>query len=55
MNENDKLQYEVYISMLEIYNERVHDLLTDVKNRTPAGLKIRENKIIGFYAEALSK
>jgi len=29
--------------MLEIYNERVHDLLTNVNNRKPAGLKIREN------------
>lgn len=43
LNENDKLHYEVYVSMLEIYNERVHDLLTHFNTRTPAGLKIREN------------
>ena len=41
--------------MLEIYNERVHDLLTHFNLRTTSGLKIRENKTIGFYAEGLTK
>jgi Kinesin motor domain len=41
--------------MLEIYNEKVHDLLTPTSKRTPSGLKIRENNTIGFYVENLSK
>uniref|UniRef100_UPI00398ED23E kinesin-like protein KIF28 n=1 Tax=Pristiophorus japonicus TaxID=55135 RepID=UPI00398ED23E len=48
--EHDK-QYQIYFSMLEIYNERVIDLLS--KNKQPGGLKVRENPQTGFYVENL--
>lgn len=41
--------------MLEIYNERVQDLLISPSKRPQGGLRIRENKTIGFYVEHLSK
>ena len=50
-----KKWYEVKVSMLEIYNEKVQDLLTHVNKRKPGGLKIRESKAIGVYVENLSK
>ena len=40
---NDKY-YEVSVSMLEIYNEKVQDLLIPISNRPQYGLKIRESK-----------
>jgi len=43
-------------SMLEIYNEKVQDLLVPVtKRKDKDGLKIRENKAIGFFVEGLGK
>jgi kinesin family protein 13 len=30
LNSNDKISYEVQISMLEIYNERIQDLLIPI-------------------------
>jgi hypothetical protein len=41
--------------MLEIYNEKIHDLLTPVAKRLPGGLKVREHKVYGVYVEGLSK
>lgn len=41
--------------MLEIYNEKVHDLLIDAKARTAGGLKVREHKELGIFIEGLSK
>ncbi len=41
-------QYEVTVSMLEIYNERVQDLLVNPDDRPNGGLKVRESK----YARA---
>jgi len=41
--------------MLEIYNEKVHDLLIPIKKRNIEGLKIRESLAIGFYVENLTK
>ena len=42
------INYEVSFSMLEIYNEKVQDLLN--KKKTPqGGLKIKMNKDQGFY------
>eukprot|EP00163_Fabomonas_tropica_P030970 TRINITY_DN720_c0_g1_i1.p1 TRINITY_DN720_c0_g1~~TRINITY_DN720_c0_g1_i1.p1 ORF type:complete len:1026 (+),score=322.14 TRINITY_DN720_c0_g1_i1:237-3314(+) len=46
-------KFEVFVSMLEIYNENVRDLLT-TKN-PPGGLKIRENPKVGVYVEKLTK
>jgi hypothetical protein len=40
-NTDKDVRYEVQVSMLEIYNEKVQDLL--VQNDTPGGLKVREN------------
>lgn len=41
--------------MLEIYNEKVQDLLKPVEERPIGGLKIRENKMLGVYVEGLGK
>ncbi len=41
--------------MLEIYNEKVYDLLVDVKERKKGGLKVRENPKIGVFVDNLSK
>ena len=51
----DKIRREVNFSMIEIYNEKVHDLMAPAKKRTTSGLKIRENKTLGVYVEGLSK
>ncbi len=40
---------------MEIYNERVQDLLIPVDKRPPQGMKIRESQTLGFYAEGLRK
>lgn len=36
--------YEVSVSMIEIYNEKVQDLLIPINKRPQGGLKIRESK-----------
>jgi hypothetical protein len=41
--------------MLEIYNERVQDLLIPVNRRPTGGLKIRETKAAGVFVADLSK
>jgi hypothetical protein len=41
--------------MLEIYNEKVQDLLIPMNKRQKEGLKIREHKTLGIYVEGLSK
>ena len=44
--------FQVFFSMLEIYNEQVRDLL--VKTKPPhGGLKVRQNPKSGFYVEGL--
>ena len=50
----DKI-YEVQVSMLEIYNEKVQDLLIPPKQRPPGGLRIRESKLLGIFVEGLTK
>ena len=50
----DKL-YEVQVSMLEIYNEKVQDLLIRPDKRPQGGLKIRESKVLGIFVEGLTK
>lgn len=54
-NDNPKKSYEVFFSMLEIYNEKIQDLLIDVNQRPTGGLKVRENKTHGVFVENLSK
>lgn len=48
-------RFEVSLSMLEIYNERIQDLLVAVGERPAGGLKVRESKTLGVYVEGLSK
>jgi hypothetical protein len=43
--------YSVEVSYMEIYNEKVRDLLNP---RTRGGLKVREHPILGPYVEDLS-
>ena len=52
--EADK-SYEVQVSMLEIYNEKVQDLLIKPDKRPNQGLKIRESKVLGIFVEGLTK
>ena len=46
-SENHK--FEVMFSMIEIYNEKVQDLLIDPIRRPSGGLKVREHKTLGVY------
>lgn len=41
--------------MIELYNEKVFDLMMPSNKRTSSGLKIRENSTVGVYVEGLSK
>ena len=52
--EKDKI-YEVQVSMLEIYNEKVQDLLIPANKRPSSGLRIRESKVMGIFVEGLTK
>ena len=54
-NQNQEKSYEVQVSMLEIYNEKVQDLLVPPGKRPSIGLKIRESKIVGVFVEGLTK
>ena len=54
IKDKDKF-YEVQVSMLEIYNEKVQDLLVRPDKRPPSGLKIRESKVLGIFVDGLSK
>ncbi|PIC40350.1 hypothetical protein B9Z55_011723 [Caenorhabditis nigoni] len=52
-NKKKNMQFEVFVSMMEIYCEKVRDLLTS----TPppkGGLKVREHPKNGFYVENLT-
>ena len=52
-NENPDIRYEVTVSMLEIYNEQVRDLLNP-KINPPGGLKVRQKPGIGVYVDNLT-
>ena len=54
-HQNPEWKSKMSISMLEIYNERVQDLLIKVSKRPKGGLRIRENVKIGVFVEGLSK
>ena len=43
------------ICMLEIYNEKVQDLLIKVDDRPSGGLKVRENSKLGVFVQGLNK
>ena len=48
-------KYEIQVSMLEIYNEKVQDLLIDPNKRPQGGLKIRQSTVLGVFVEGLTK
>ena len=50
-NTNENRSFEVSLSMIEIYNEKIQDLFCPADERPPTGLKLRENKTLGFYCE----
>ena len=54
-NKEPSIHYEVEVSMLEIYNEKVQDLLVPINKRPPSGLKIRESKALGVFVADLTK
>ena len=55
-NESDNTKFQVQFSMLEIYNEKVQDLLvTDQKNKPAGGLKVRETPSGAVYVQGLTK
>ncbi|XP_022096862.1 kinesin-like protein KIF28P [Acanthaster planci] len=47
-------EYQVFVSMLEIYNEQVRDLLNPSSFKVKGGLKVREHPQRGFYVESQS-
>nr|XP_033778655.1 kinesin-like protein KIF1B isoform X8 [Geotrypetes seraphini] len=51
-NNNDEISYSVEVSYMEIYCERVRDLLNP-KNK--GNLRVREHPLLGPYVEDLSK
>eukprot|EP00276_Gloeochaete_wittrockiana_P018094 CAMPEP_0184337354 /NCGR_PEP_ID=MMETSP1089-20130417/5742_1 /TAXON_ID=38269 ORGANISM="Gloeochaete wittrockiana, Strain SAG46.84" /NCGR_SAMPLE_ID=MMETSP1089 /ASSEMBLY_ACC=CAM_ASM_000445 /LENGTH=1226 /DNA_ID=CAMNT_0026663017 /DNA_START=221 /DNA_END=3901 /DNA_ORIENTATION=- len=51
-NDDANRSYQVTVSMLEIYNEKIKDLL-DLKVNTPGVLKLKQNDS-GVYVEGLS-
>ena len=52
---DEKKEFEVQFSMMEIYNERVQDLLIPIDDRPVSGLKIREHKKYGVFVAGLDK
>ncbi|XP_046575245.1 kinesin-like protein KIF28P [Haliotis rubra] len=46
-------EYQVKLSMLEIYNEQVRDLL-NLKSSQKGGLKVRQHPSKGFYVDTLT-
>ena len=44
-----KIEHRIELSMVEIYNERVHDLLVTPASRPKDGLMVREDPKKGVY------
>ncbi|KAG5679191.1 hypothetical protein PVAND_008778 [Polypedilum vanderplanki] len=51
--QTDELSFKVEVSYMEIYNEKVHDLLDPKPNRQT--LKVREHNVLGPYVDGLSQ
>ena len=49
----DELKVSVFCSFVQVYNEKIFDLLHDPKQKNP--LQIREDKVQGIYVEGLSE
>ena len=54
-NKEPNLHFEVEVIMIEIYNEKVKDLLMPPTKRPTKGIKMREIKILGIFVEGLTK
>ncbi|KAL8430559.1 hypothetical protein Efla_000504 [Eimeria flavescens] len=54
-NTDPAIRAEVQVSMLEIYNEQVQDLLQPMEKRPKGGLKIRHTPQLGTFVQDLSK
>ena len=52
---SESKSFEIKFSMLEIYNEKVQDLMADINDRPSSGLKIRQSKKHGVFVDKLSK
>lgn len=52
-NTIDMSVFTVYCSFIQIYNERLYDLLQDPKNENP--LVIRQDKLAGIFVEGLTE
>ncbi|CAH8451300.1 unnamed protein product [Schistosoma mattheei] len=53
VNQNVHRKYELKISFVEIYNEKIHDLLNNTKEQS--SMRIREHPDDGPYVEGLTK
>jgi len=51
----DTIKFEIVLSMIEIYNEKIHDLLIHPSKRPPKGLNIRDSPKIGVFVENMAK
>lgn len=51
--QTSELTYKVEVSYMEIYNEKVHDLLDVQTNKQ--SLKVREHNVLGPYVDGLSQ
>ncbi|KAG5875309.1 hypothetical protein JTB14_022220 [Gonioctena quinquepunctata] len=51
--QSSELTYKVEVSYMEIYNEKVHDLLDMQTNKQ--SLKVREHNVLGPYVDGLSQ
>ncbi|CAE7269061.1 KIF13A [Symbiodinium microadriaticum] len=54
-NTDANLTYEVMVSMVEIYNEQVQDLLVPPRERPKKGLEIRESEQLGIFIAGVSR
>ena len=52
---DDQRRYAVEVSYMEIYCERVRDLLSPKKSQSSHNLRVREHPIMGPYVEDLSR
>lgn len=52
---SDQKSFAIKFSMLEIYNEKVQDLMMGISDRPKGGLKVRESKKHGVFVDKLSK
>lgn len=53
--DNPNAKYDVKVAMLEIYNEKIQDLLQPPGSRSKEGLRVREHPALGVYVEGISK